>query len=137
MALTCSLRAVYTMRLVYKATSTNYMICCDFNCHITKREKPKICLTNHKGSISHSIMPLAINSLRGGHTHAHMNAYRHRRQKQFQETRRMPDEGQHMLGLKRKSCFSFIIVIILIKGVPIPLLSNTYFQYQVQVQIAK
>jgi len=32
------------------------------------REKTKTCLTNHKGSISHHIMPLDINSLGGRHT---------------------------------------------------------------------
>jgi len=44
----------------------------DFNCHINEREKSKICLTNHKGSVSHHITSLGINSLRGGHTHKHM-----------------------------------------------------------------
>ena len=28
-----------------------------------ERETPKTCLTNHKGSMSHHIMPLVINSL--------------------------------------------------------------------------
>jgi len=46
---------------------------------------PKTCLTNHKGSISHYIMPLVINSPGGGHTHTHTHT--HRGQKQFQETR--------------------------------------------------
>jgi len=41
-------------------------------------------------------MPLVINSLRGGHT----QAYRNRRQKQFQETSRTPAFGQHVIGLK-------------------------------------
>jgi len=41
------------------------------NCHINEKETPKTCLTNHKGSISHHIMPLVINSLGGGHTHTH------------------------------------------------------------------
>jgi len=57
-------RALFT-----KATPTNYTIRYDFNCHINERETPKTCLTNHKGSISHHIMPLVINSLGGGHTH--------------------------------------------------------------------
>jgi len=39
------------------------------NCYINERETPKTCLTNHKGSISHHIMLLVINSLGGGHTH--------------------------------------------------------------------
>jgi len=56
------------------------------------------CLANHKGSISHHIMPLVINSLGGGHTHTH--TYSHRRQKQFQETSRVPAFGQHAPGLK-------------------------------------
>jgi len=46
-------------------------ICHNFNCHINERKSPKTCLTNHKGSISHQIMPLVINSLRGGHIHTH------------------------------------------------------------------
>jgi len=37
--------------------------------YINKRETPKTCLTNHKGSVSHHITPLVINSLGGGHTH--------------------------------------------------------------------
>jgi len=41
----------------------------DFNCYINERETPKTCLTNHKGSISHYIAPLVINSLGDGHTH--------------------------------------------------------------------
>jgi len=49
-------------------TPTNYKIWNDFNCHINKRETPKTCLTNHKGSILHHIMPLVINSL-GADTH--------------------------------------------------------------------
>jgi len=35
-------------------------------------EKPITCLNNHKGFISHPIMPLVINSLGGGHTHTHI-----------------------------------------------------------------
>jgi len=62
-----SRRALFT-----KATPTNYMIRFDFNYHINKRETPKTCLTNHKGSISHHITPLVINSLGADtHTHAH------------------------------------------------------------------
>jgi len=66
-ALPCPLHAVFTMRFVYKGhihqlygfamTST------------PKREIPKTCLTNHKASISHPIVPLVINSLGGGHAH--------------------------------------------------------------------
>ena len=41
----------------------------DFNYLISKRENLKTCLTNHKGSISHHIMPVVINSLGGGDTH--------------------------------------------------------------------
>jgi len=36
-----------------------------------RKGKPKTCLTNHKGSISHPIIPLVINSLEGGDTHTH------------------------------------------------------------------
>jgi len=80
-----------------------------FNCHVNEWETPKTCLTNHKGSISHHITPLVINSLRGGHTnththtHTHTQAYRHCRQKQFQEASHMLTEGQHATGLK-SSC---------------------------------
>jgi len=51
------------------------MIRHDFNCHINERETPKTCLTNHKGSISHHIMPLVINSRGGGHTHVCMRTH--------------------------------------------------------------
>jgi len=44
----------------------------------------KTCLTNHKGSISHHIMPLVINSLRGGHTHTHTRTYSHHGQSVIQ-----------------------------------------------------
>jgi len=55
--------------LFTKATPTNLLICLDFNYHINERETLTTCLTNHKSSISHHIMPLVINSLGGGHTH--------------------------------------------------------------------
>jgi len=56
--------------LFSKATPTNYRICHDCNYYINEREIPKTYSTNHKGSISHYIMPLVINSLGGGgHTH--------------------------------------------------------------------
>jgi len=56
---------------------------------INEREMPKTCLTNHKGSISHHITSLFINSLGADtqtNTHTHTQAYRHHGQKQFQET---------------------------------------------------
>jgi len=53
-----SWRALFT-----KATPTNYTIRQDFNCHTNERETPKICLTNHKGSISHHITLLVIKSI--------------------------------------------------------------------------
>jgi len=84
--------------LFTKATPTNYRICHNFNCHINERETPKTCLTNHKGSTSHHIMPLVINSLGGRHTCTH--AYRHRGQKQFQETSHVPAKSRHAPGLK-------------------------------------
>jgi len=58
--------------LFSNAMPTNYRICHDGNCYIKEREIPKTCLINHKGSISHHIMPLVINSLGGGHTHTHI-----------------------------------------------------------------
>jgi len=78
--------------LFTKATPTKIWICHDFNYHINERIKPKTCLTNHKGSISHPIMPLVINSLRGGHTHIHILMSR------TKETSRAPAFG-HACGL--------------------------------------
>jgi len=57
----------------------------------------KTCLTNHKGSISHHITPLVINSLGGGDTHTH--AYSHHGQQQFQGTSHAPAKGRCALGL--------------------------------------
>jgi len=95
-------RALFT-----RATPTNYTIRYDFNCHINERETLTTCLTNHKSSISHHITPLVINSLGGGHTHTH--AYRHRGQKQFQETMRAPTFGRRAPGLKigKSNCKSW------------------------------
>jgi len=81
--------------LFIKATPISYRINHDFNCHINERETPKTCLTNHKGSILHHIMPLVINSLGDGHTHT--QAYRHCGQKQFQETSRTLAEASTRL----------------------------------------
>jgi len=44
---------------------------------INERETPKTCLTNHKGSMLHHIMPLVINSLRDGHTNTHAHKHTH------------------------------------------------------------
>jgi len=49
----------------------------DFNCHINERQTLKTCLTNDKGSISHHITPLGINSLGGGHAHTHTHKHTH------------------------------------------------------------
>ena len=43
----------------------------DYNCSY------RACLTNRMGSISRHIMPLVINSLRGGHTHTHTHKHTH------------------------------------------------------------
>jgi len=77
-------------------------ICHDFYCYINEKEKPKTCLTNHKGSISHPITPLVINSFGGRHTNTH--TYSHCGQKQFQETRHVPAKGWHASGLKITIC---------------------------------
>jgi len=92
--------------LCIKAMPTNYTIRHNFNCHINERETPKTCLTNHKGSISHHIMPLVINSLGGRHTHTH--AYSHCGQKQLQETNCVLAECWCLPGLKikRSVCIS-------------------------------
>jgi len=58
--------------LFTKAMPTNYRIHHEFNYYINERETLKICLTNHKGFISHHITPLVINSLGGGDTHTHI-----------------------------------------------------------------
>jgi len=83
------------IHFVKKATPTNYRIHYDFNCHINKKETPEIFLTNHKGSISHHITLLVINSLGGGQSYT---AYSHHGQKQFQETSCAPAFGQHTPG---------------------------------------
>jgi len=64
MPFTCSFHDVLCLQRPHPPT-----IGFNFNCHINKRETPKTCLANHKGSISHHITPLVINSLRGGDTH--------------------------------------------------------------------
>jgi len=90
----CPLHAVFTTCFVFEGLRRP---CHNFNCYINEREIPKTCLTNHKGSISHHIMPLVINSLRGRHTHTHI--YSHRRQKQFHETSCVLAFGQHAPSL--------------------------------------
>jgi len=82
--------AVFTKHFFTKIMPFNYRIRHDFYCYINERETPKTCLINHKGSISHHIMPLVINSL-GTDTHTHTHTSIHHRQKQF---------GQHVPGLK-------------------------------------
>jgi len=77
MTLPYPLCAVFTMRYVYKAMPTNYTIHHDFNCHINERETPKTCLTNNKGSISHHITPLVINSLGGRQTDRQTDKHTH------------------------------------------------------------
>jgi len=80
--------------LFIKATPTNYTIHQDFNYHINERETPKTCLTNHKGSISHHITLLVINSLRGGHTHTYIAD-----KSNFKKSG-VPAKGRHAPGLK-------------------------------------
>jgi len=87
--------------LFTKAMPTNYMIRHDFNCHINKRETPITCLTNHKSSISHYIMPLVINSLGDGHTHTHTHIQT-LRTKAISETSHAPAFGQCAPGLKSR-----------------------------------
>ena len=49
----------------------------DGKCHIKKLngKSRKTCLTNHTWPISHHIMPMVINALRGTHTCIHMYAH--------------------------------------------------------------
>ena len=55
----------------------------NYNCHINEVKRSGSCLTNHKGSISHHITLLVINSLGGGHTDTYTDtqAYQLRGQK--------------------------------------------------------
>jgi len=74
---------------------------------------PKTCLTNHKGSISHHIMPQVINSLGGGHTHTHTHT-QHHRQKLFQENSYTSNKCQQAPGLKinnDETCGKIIICV--------------------------
>jgi len=80
----CQLRPYLTLyvqslqgALLTKATPTNYTIRYDFSCHINERGTLKTCLTNHKGSISHHITLLVINSFGGEHTHTDTHAHTH------------------------------------------------------------
>jgi len=59
--------------LFTKATPTKYIDLPWFQLPYKQKQKPKPCLTNHKGSISHPITSLVINSLGGGHTHTYMH----------------------------------------------------------------
>jgi len=132
MALPFPLRAVFMTCFVYKGHAHQLYDSPQLQlCHINERETPKTCLTIHKGSISHHIMPLVINCLGGGHTHAHahthrhtqthrhthMQAYSHHGQKQFQETSHAPAEGWRTPGLKRRKIrfvkYSYISCIII------------------------
>jgi len=63
--------------LFSKVTPTDYRVHHNFNCYINERETPKTCLTNHKGSISHHITLLVINSLGGGHTNTQIHTHTH------------------------------------------------------------
>jgi len=83
MALPCSIRAVFTTCFVYKGHVHQLLNSPQLQLPYKRKGKPKTCLTNHKGSISHHITPLVINSLRGWHTHA----YSHHEQIQFQENK--------------------------------------------------
>jgi len=97
-ALVFRLRVVFTMRFVYKGHAHQIIDSLRFQLTYDEGETPTTCLTNHKSSISHHITTLVINSLGGRHTHTQY--HRHRGQKQFQETRRVPPFGQRAPGLK-------------------------------------
>jgi len=71
--LPCHLCVIFMTHFVYKGHTHNLSICHNFHCHINERKTPTTCLTNHKSSISHHIMPLVIKSLGGGDTHAHIH----------------------------------------------------------------
>jgi len=98
--------------LFTKAMPTNYRIRHDFNYPINEREMPETCLTKNKGSISHHIMPLVINSFRGRHTH--MQTYRHCGQKQFQETSHVPVFGRCTWFKKLLVKFQSLLVFLLL-----------------------
>jgi len=80
--LMCSFHNVLCLQRPHPLTT--YMDLSQFQLHVNKGKRPKACLTNHKGSISHPVTPLVINRLGGGHAHTH--TYSHCGQKQFQET---------------------------------------------------
>jgi len=74
-ALPCSLCTVFYNTLwLQRPCPPTIWICYK---HINERETTKTCLANHKGSISHHIMPLVINSLEGRHTHRYTHTCKH------------------------------------------------------------
>jgi len=77
-----------------KAMPTNYMDSPQLQWLYKQKGKLKTCLTNHKGSILHPIVPLV--SLRDGDA----QAYSHHGQKQFQETSHALAKGRYVPGLK-------------------------------------
>jgi len=89
MVLPCPFYAVLMMCFIYRGHAYQLY---GFAMTSNKGGKPITCLTNHKGTISHSITPLVINSLGDRHTHA----YRYCGQKQFQETNCVPAKGRQV-----------------------------------------
>ena len=78
------------MHFVTKATAITNI---DSKCHIKKLKSSRTCLIGYSGFISHEWYLLLILSLGADtdtHTHTHTYAYQLPRQKQFQETRRVP-----------------------------------------------
>ena len=73
---------VYMTCCITKATAVHFI---DSKYHIKKLKSCRTGLANHKGSTSHHILPLVINSFWGEHTRIPMC-----RRKQFQETWQVP-----------------------------------------------
>ena len=85
------------------------------------------CLTNCTWSISHHIMPLVINTLRGGHTdrHTDTHTYRHTNQsnfkkpgakqvgewKQVREWKQVKDVAQGLLNVERKLILRYLLFL--------------------------
>ena len=99
-------RRVFTSRFVTRSLPPTMTS----NCHINEGKRPKTCLTNHKGSISHHIKPLVIYGLRGGDTHTHTRILHE--QKQYQEARHAPSIKNISKILKLFVMYMLLSIII-------------------------
>ena len=80
----------------------------------------RTCLTNRLESILHHIMPLVINSLGGGHTHANTHIHMQTiRTGSILETRRVQACGVRAPGLKTCVVIYLSALVILIQHCPL------------------